>query len=259
MGCAVNTSSTLVAEMVASQGYDFVMVDAQHSAIDAENLRSIMQAVKAGGSRSIVRVGGHMDRTGMQQALDLGAAGVLIPCGREVADIQYAVSCCKYPTRGPGSAAGTRSIYVNLRSQFPGGFGNLFSSVLRHANEETLVACQIETREALENVEAIAAIDGLDMLFIGPGDLAADLGLMREHGAPACWQTEAFAAAQRRVAKACLDAGKVAGYWNSDVAKLGALGFRFFVVDGDITAMQAALSKSLREKREIVAGLRRGD
>lgn len=62
LGCSVNSSSTLVAEMVASQGYDFVMVDAQHSALDVEHLRSILQAVKAGGCRSMVRVGGHTDR-----------------------------------------------------------------------------------------------------------------------------------------------------------------------------------------------------
>ena len=109
LGCALNTSSTLVAEMVASIGFDFVLVDAQHSAIDVENLRTILQAVKAGGSRSIVRVGGHMDRIGIQQALDLGATGILIPCAREVADIEYAVSCAKYPTKGPGSAAGSRT------------------------------------------------------------------------------------------------------------------------------------------------------
>jgi len=62
LGCSVNSSSTLVAELVASQGYDFVMVDAQHSALDVEHLRSILQAVKAGGCRSMVRVGGHTDR-----------------------------------------------------------------------------------------------------------------------------------------------------------------------------------------------------
>ena len=80
--------------------------------------------------------------------------------------VQYAVSCCKYPTKGPGCENGSRSIYINLRNQFPGGFGSLFQS-LYDANEETLVCCQIETKDALENVEKIAAIDGLDMCFIG--------------------------------------------------------------------------------------------
>ena len=96
LGCAVNTSSNLVAEMVASQGYDFVLVDAQHSGISVENLRSILQAVKAGGSRSIVRVGGHMDRIGIQQALDLGASGILIPCARTVEDIEVRFTCMSY-------------------------------------------------------------------------------------------------------------------------------------------------------------------
>lgn len=175
IGCSVNSSSTLVAELVASLGYDFVLVDNQHSAIDTENLRYLLTAVKAGGSRSIVRVGGHMDRIGIQQALDLGATGILIPCARTVEDIQYAVSCAKYPTNGPGSDNGSRSIFVNLRNQFPGGFGTLIPSATKDGNEETFIACQIETKDALENVEGIAAIDGLDCCFIGPGDLAADM------------------------------------------------------------------------------------
>ena len=95
-------------------------------------------------------------------------------------------------------------------------------------------------------------------IYAGPGDLAADMGLVREHGVPDCWGTEAFANAEKRVAAACKANGKIAGYWNSDLEKKSALGFSFFVVDGDLMSMQMALSKSIAEKRERLAAITNG-
>ena len=75
MGCAVSASSTLVTELVASMGYDFILIDAQHSAISVENLRHMICAVQAGGSKAVIRVGAHLDGVGIQQSFDLGADG----------------------------------------------------------------------------------------------------------------------------------------------------------------------------------------
>merc|ERR1719198_224269 len=145
LGCAVNTSSTLVTELCAATGYDFVLIDAQHSAIDPEKLRCMLQACHAGGSKAFVRVGGCYDRVGIQQCFDLGADGILVPCAKTVEDVKHAVSCAKYPTAGPGSESGTRSVYVNLRPQLPGGFPALFEYVSGgRGNSETMLAFQIE-------------------------------------------------------------------------------------------------------------------
>ena len=198
-------------------GYDFLLIDQQHSAIDPEKLRYLLTAAQAAGSKTIVRVGSAYDRVGIQQALDMGSDGILIPCSRTAADgeprlpsppstaplplpplppappppthpfppphlspVKNAISCSKYPVTGPGSEGGTRSVYVNLRPQFPGGFPALFDYVQHRGNAETIIAAQIETKDALDNIEEICALDGLDIAFIGPGDLCTDMGLVKK-------------------------------------------------------------------------------
>lgn len=117
------------------------------------------------------------------------------------------------PVDGPGSVGGTRSVYVNLRPQMPGGFGSLFDYVCNRGNKETILAFQIETAGALKEVDEICAVPGVDVAFIGPGDLATDMGLVAKHGMPACWGQPEFAEAEKAVAKACEKHGVVAGYW----------------------------------------------
>ena len=252
IGCAINTSSPLVTEMCASIGYDFVLIDQQHSAIDPEKLRTLITAAHAGGSKTMVRVGGAYDRIGIQQALDLGSDAILIPCSRTAEDVKHAVSCAKYPTHGPGSKGGSRSVYVNIRPQLPGGFGSLFEYVEKRGNEETIVAAQIETKDALENIDEICAIDGLDMAFVGPGDLCTDMGLTAKHGLKKSFGTPEYKNACKVVVEKCKKYGKIPGFWNSDVTGKAEMGYRFLVVDGDIHSMQDALTKSLKEKRELM-------
>ena len=165
------------------------------------------------------------------------------------------MSCAKYPTHGPGSKGGSRSVYVNLRPQLPGGFGNLFNYVNEQANKETIVAVQIETKDALENIEGICAVPGVDIAFIGPGDLSVDMGLAAEMGLPAAFGSKAFADAEARIAKACKDSGVIGGYWNPDVADKGPKGFRFLVVDGDVLSMQAAFGNTVADKKAKCAEL----
>lgn len=254
LGCAINSSSPLITELVATQGYDFLLIDQQHSAIDPENLRTLLTATHAGRSKAMVRVGGAYDRVGIQQAFDLGADAILVPCSKTAEDVRHAVSCAKYPVGSePGAAGGTRSVYLNLRPQFPGGFGGLIPYVMEKGNGSTIVAAQIETKDALENVDEICAIPGLDMAFVGPGDLACDMGLATKYGMPGCWSCPEFTDAITKIADACKKHGKVAGFWNSDIKGKSELGYSFFVVDGDVHAMQAKLAESLAGFREQAA------
>jgi len=254
IGCAINTSSPLCTELVGSLGYDFLLIDQQHSAIDPEKLRTLLCASQATGCKTMVRVGSAYDRIGIQQAFDLGSDCILIPCSRTAEDVKHAVSCSKYPSDDePGAEGGTRSVYVNLRPQLPGGFPALFEYVGQRGNKETIVAAQIETADALKNIDAICAIPGLDIAFIGPGDLCTDMGLVKKYGIPQCFGSEEFAAAQVTIAETCKKHGVIAGFWNDDIEGKAKMGFRFMVVDGDIHAMQAALATSLKEKREKIA------
>mmetsp|Transcript_5873 Transcript_5873/g.11470 ORF Transcript_5873/g.11470 Transcript_5873/m.11470 type:complete len:285 (+) Transcript_5873:77-931(+) len=255
LGCAINTSSPLAAELVASLDYDFVLIDQQHSAIDPEKLRNLLQAVHCARCHALVRVGGADDRIGIQQALDLGADGILVPCSKTADDIRKAVSCAKYPVRGPGSVGGTRSVFLNLRPQLPGGFAGLIDYVVNTGNERAFVAAQIETNEALENIEEICKVEGLDCAFIGPGDLATDMGLVKEFGMPACWGSDKFKEAEKKIAETCLKNGVIPGYWSGSVEEKGKLGFRFFVTNSDILAMSTSLEANLKELREAQKGL----
>ena len=107
----------------------------------------------------------------------------------------------------------------------------------------------------MKNIKEICAVPGIDIAFIGPGDLATDMGLVRQHGMPACWGVPEFKEAEKEIAEACKASGVVAGYWSSDLKAKGELGFRFFVVNADIHAMQAALATQLAEKRAAAAAV----
>ena len=113
IGLFLNSHSLTVAEELAHSGYDWLLVDTQHGPMSSENLSSMLCAVGSGGAKSLVRVAGCHDRGGIQQALDLGADGVLVPYINTAEEARQAVSCARYPTQGHApstsrSAARTR-------------------------------------------------------------------------------------------------------------------------------------------------------
>jgi 4-hydroxy-2-oxoheptanedioate aldolase len=110
MGLFLNSHSPTVAEQLAHSGYDWLLVDTQHGPMGYEKLSAMLCAIASGGAKSMVRVGGYDDRAGIQQALDLGADGILVPYINTAAEARQAVSCALYPT------AGTRSVYFPQRS-----------------------------------------------------------------------------------------------------------------------------------------------
>ena len=110
MGLFLNAHSPTVAEQLAHSGYDWLLVDTQHGPMGYEKLSAMLSGISNGGAKSLVRVGGYADRPGIQQALDMGADGVLIPYINTADEAREAVSCAKYPT------VGTRSVYFPQRS-----------------------------------------------------------------------------------------------------------------------------------------------
>src|SRR2546427_13180542 len=110
IGLFVNSHSPTVAEQLAHSGYDWLLIDSQHGPMGFESLSGMLAGVASGGAKSLVRVAGYHDRGGIQQALDMGADGVLVPYINTAAEARQAVSCTKYPT------VGTRSVYFPQRS-----------------------------------------------------------------------------------------------------------------------------------------------
>src|SRR3981081_3610740 len=174
LGLFLNSHSPTVAEQLAHSGYDWVLVDTQHGPMGYEKLSAMLTSIAHGGAKSMVRVGGYSDRPGIQQALDMGADGVLVPYINTAEEARQAVSCTRYPT------AGTRSVYFPQRSMNKLGLLGYAGA----ANENVIVALQVETASCIENMEEIAAVPGVDMLFLGQNDLCMSMGLYEKYEFP---------------------------------------------------------------------------
>ena len=169
-GLFVNSHSPTVAEQLAHSGYDWMLIDTQHGPMSNETLSGMLAGASNGGAISMVRVGGANDRPGIQQALDMGANGVLVPYINTAEEAQLGVSCCRYPLP---PIKGTRSVYFPQRSMNANGLLGYAGA----ANDNTIVALQVETADCIKNIDAIAATPGLDMLFLGQNDLCMSMGL----------------------------------------------------------------------------------
>lgn len=193
MGLFINSHSPTVCEQLAHSGYDWLLVDTQHGPMDSEKLSTMLCAISNSGAKSMVRVGGYSDRIGIQQALDLGADGVLIPYINTADEARQAVSCCKYPTEG------TRSVYFPQRSMNKDGL----LGYAGNANSNLIVALQVETADCIENMEEVAAVPGVDILFLGQNDLCMSMGLFETYEFPLMYTSpELQAATDKLIAEA---------------------------------------------------------
>jgi 4-hydroxy-2-oxoheptanedioate aldolase len=173
-GLFLNSHSPTVAEQLAHSGYDWLLVDTQHGPMGYESLSAMLAGIGAGGAKSLVRVGGYADRPGIQQALDMGSDGVLVPYINTAQEAREAVSCCRYPT------AGTRSVYFPQRSMNRAGLLGYAGA----ANDNVICALQVETASCIEHIEEIAAVPGVDILFLGQNDLCMSMGLFEKYKFP---------------------------------------------------------------------------
>merc|ERR550537_1026416 len=142
--------------------------------MNPENLSQMLTAIGSGKAKSMVRVAGAHDRGGIQQALDLGADGILVPYINTKAEAELSVSCCKYPMDG------TRSVYFPQRSTTKKGL----LGYVGNANKNVIVALQVETHDCIKNIDEIAAVKGVDILFLGQNDLCMSAGLYVKYEFP---------------------------------------------------------------------------
>ena len=165
IGLWISLCSNFVAEVTAHAGYDWALIDMEHSPNDYFSALSQMQAFAASETTAIVRVEWN-DTVAVKRLLDLGAPGILFPMIQSVEEAQKAVAATRYPPHGVRGVSGaTRATK----------FGRITDYVAR-VEEETTVLLQLETRHAVEQAEAIADVDGIHGIFFGPGDIAADIG-----------------------------------------------------------------------------------
>jgi 4-hydroxy-2-oxoheptanedioate aldolase len=166
-------SSNYSVEVIAGAGFDWILLDTEHSPVDPENLLGQLQAAAPYPTHPVVRVPWN-DMVMIKRVLDIGAQSLLIPYVSSAEEARAAVSYTRYPPQGVRGVAGTTRATR---------FGRI-KDYAKRAHEEICVLVQVETRQGLDNLEAIAAVDGVDGVFIGPADLHASLGHMGEIANP---------------------------------------------------------------------------
>jgi 2-dehydro-3-deoxyglucarate aldolase/4-hydroxy-2-oxoheptanedioate aldolase len=225
---------------VARTGLDWVLVDLEHGSADESGLVTLMMAIEAGGSTPLVRVeAGARIRVG--RALDRGAKGVMIP---QLHSAEEARAAARWTRTQP---AGERGIALFTRGM---GYGASGHAGIAAIGEDVLTIVQIESRAALEDVEGIAAADGVDVLFVGPTDLTHALGI------PGRLDEPLYDDAIRRVGRAVADAGKGAGVlvWNpEDVGRYVDTGFSFFAMSSETSTLDRATRAALASARRAAS------
>ena len=167
-GCFVRYPDPGLVELVALQGFDFVVLDGEHGTMEPRDCENLVRAAEVRGVTPLVRVPAN-DPPVILRFLDTGALGVHVPLASSPEDADAAVRAVKYWPRGARGLAGVRAASYGQEEPL--------ADYVARANEETLVVIQIETREALERVDEIAAVDDVDVVFVGPTDLSQALGV----------------------------------------------------------------------------------
>jgi 4-hydroxy-2-oxoheptanedioate aldolase len=233
IGLWSSLSSNYTVEIIAGAGFDWILLDMEHSPNDLESLLTQLQAAAPYPTSAVVRVPWN-DMVTIKRVLDAGAQSLLIPYVCTPEEAKAAVAATRYPPAGVRGVAGTTRA---------SRFGRV-KDYARRAHEEICVLVQVETKGALDHLEAICAVEGVDGVFIGPADLHASLGYTGETANPAVMPK--IEEAMRRIRKC----GKAPGYLSpveADAKKMLAAGALFCAVGAD-AGLLARGAEALRAK-----------
>ena len=236
-GCWLHLCSPIAAEVLALAGYDAMIIDHEHGSGELVGAIQIMQAMSATPASSILRVPWN-DPVALKRALDAGPEGVMIPSINSADEARAAVTACRYPPGGTRGAA-----YGLLRAS---DYGLVAEEYLASVQDNLLIACQIETAAAVEAIPEIAAVDGVDMLFIGPNDLSGSIGKLGQ------FDDAEVIALRERAEKAIKASGKLLGGLavpNLDLADMAAIGYDYVTADSDVTLLRDVALAQLKEMR----------
>ena len=233
LGAWLAIPNTWMAEAIARQGFDYVCIDLQHGMIDYPDATDLILAIHAGGSVPVARVPSN-DLAAINRMLDAGARGIIVPLVETVADVEAAVAACRYPPAGRRSYGPNRAA-LHVPAPYH-----------EHANEEVSCIPMVETRAALECVEELVAVPGVDALYVGPNDLSLALGLP-----PGADNPEPYQSAYRRIVAACRAAGIAAGiHANAGLAgQHRDAGYRMITVSTDASALVRGMAADLDHAR----------
>ena len=237
-GCWINLASTVSAEIVGQAGFDWLLIDLEHGAGDVAIMYQQLQVLSGSSSTPIVRID-DLSRPKVQRILDAGATGIMFPQIQTSQEADDAIRMMYYPPRGG------RGMAKMVRAT---GFGRHANEYIASLEKNLVGVIQIETLNALQNIDDIAATEGVDVLFVGPNDLSLALGIFGQLD-HALYQN-----AIRDVASAAEKHGKATGVLLQDVNEYEMyyqLGYRFLACGADSAFVRKGadeLAKTLKEK-----------
>lgn len=239
-GAWLTIPSSFSAEVIAHQGFDWVCIDMQHGIIDFQAAAEMLQAISTSRAMPFVRVPWN-DTSAIGRVLDAGAMGVIVPMVNSIEEARAAVAACRY------FPAGARS-YGPTRATLHAGAG-----YFARANDEVACIPMIETKQALERLDDILDVPGIDAVYVGPADMSITLGLP-----PRMDNVGLFAEARERIARACAARGIVAGiHGNAALAEHHrAAGYRMLTITSDVPALVATAAADLRTARAAPSRVR---
>ena len=217
---AVGTTARANADVpfLANSGFDYILFDTQHSTDDIKGLAGAVAATRGAPAVPIVRVG-DLRPDQICYALDIGAKGIVVPMVNTPDEAAHMVKWCKYPFEGVRSSAGIRGEWGEFES---------YREYMDAVNAQLLIIPMIETQEALDGIEEILSVPGIDVLLVGPSDLSINIDVPLDYTNPK------YHAALDRIGAACNEAGVTAGMYFAPPpippAVLVDKGFRFFTI-----------------------------
>lgn len=235
-GSFLNIPSIASAEIMANVGYDWLVVDTEHGAMDVTTMHNMFVAISTTDTVPMCRVRDN-DPAIIKQALDAGAYGVVIPMVNSPEEAERAVKSCKYAPEGIRSAGPGRWRYY-------GG-----ADYQKHANDEIIVAIQIEHIDAVNRVDEILSVPGIDLVHMGPGDLAWSMGLGKGLGEKDPAHAEAVEKTVQAAKRHGLPIGTAARSIQ-DVPRLLEQGFTFMMLQNDVNYLFNGATEALKVAKQ---------
>lgn len=239
-GCWLNLGSPLTAEIVGQSGFDWVLIDLEHGAGTEKDVLAQLQALESTTTTPLVRVESS-DSPRISRVLDMGAYGVMCPKVNNAEEAKKVINGLHYPPFG------NRGVAKMVRAT---QFAQNFDTYYNEAQDNLLGIVQIETVEALSHLDEIAAVEGVDVLFIGPADLSMAMGIFGQFDHPT------FLTAVHNIVQAAKNAGKETGiliFNPNDYDKYHNMGIKFIACGADATFVAdgaRTMAKKLKDSRE---------
>ncbi|WP_373512930.1 HpcH/HpaI aldolase/citrate lyase family protein [Persicitalea sp.] len=237
-GCWLNLGSSLTAEIVGLSGFDWVLIDLEHGAGTEKDVLAQLQALESTPAGVVVRVESAESQR-IHRVLDMGAEGIMCPKVNTAEEAQQVVSGLHYPPHGH------RGVAKMVRAT---QFAQNFDEYYQNSRENLLGVVQIETAEALNHLDEIAALDGVDVLFIGPADLTMELGIFGQFDHPKLKD------AVQKIIAAAQKAGKSTGilFFNpEEYQNYHQQGIRFIACGADATFVANGARDMARKLTEM--------